>query len=167
MSAQPDSSHAAPLAGAVVFAVDDDENDRVILRGIIESAAPCTCRAFQSGAELLDALIDVLRGAPAPLVCFVDVKMGGMSGLDVLRWIRAQRGLDCIAVVMLSSSEDPQYLAEAQQFGAQCYAAKFPSAAYVREILAAARRYCAEAGCHSAFPLPCNLLVAAHQPAAR
>ncbi len=166
MSDHPDIP-TANLPGVVVFAVDDDENDRAILHGIIESAAPCTCRTFRSGEELLDALIDVLRGAPAPLVCFVDVKMGGMNGLDVLRWIRAQRGLDGVAIVMLSSSDDPQYLAEAQQFGAQCYAAKFPSAAYVREILSAARRFCAEAGCHSAFPLPCNLLVAAHEHAER
>jgi CheY-like chemotaxis protein len=145
-----------------IFVLDDDENDRLLLARRLQAAGvSCRCRLFRSGGELLDALIDVLRGARAPMACFVDVKMAGMTGLDVLRWIRAQHGLDEIPVIMLSSSDSPEYLSEAHQFGAQCYATKFPDPATLAHIVAAARNYCAAARCHSAFALPCNLLATA------
>jgi CheY-like chemotaxis protein len=145
-----------------LFAVDDDENDRLLLARVLrESGLPCRCRFFSSGDELLDALIAVLRGSPPPLACFVDIKMSGMSGLDVLRWIRAQHGLDEVPVIMLSSSDAAEFLAEAHQFGAQCYTTKFPTPEHLSAIVEAARRYCANARCHSAFSLPCNLLLGA------
>lgn len=144
-----------------IFLVDDEETDRVLFRrALADAGVPHRCRVFSCGDELLDALIDVLRGSPAPLACFVDVKMAGMSGLDVLRWIRAQSALNRIAVVMLSSSDDPEFLSEALQFGAQCYVAKFPGPEQLREILASAERHAAAASCCSAFQLSCNLLVA-------
>lgn len=161
-----------PVARAVpdeglVYAVDDEETDReLFVRALREAGANCRCRVFASGDELLDALIDVLRGAPPPVACFIDVKMAGMSGLDVLRWIRAQPGLRSVAVIMLSSSDAPSYLAEAMQFGAQCYAAKFPAPDQLREILRAAKCHAATASCASAFELPCNLLVGSRHVAA-
>lgn len=144
-----------------IFLVDDDESDRLLfLRAMADARLPYRGKVFGCGDDLLDALIDVLRGAPAPLACFIDVKMAGMSGLDVLRWIRAQSALNRIAVIMLSSSDDPQFLSEAVQFGAQCYATKFPGPEQLREIVNAAERHAAAASCCSAFQLPCNLLVA-------
>jgi CheY-like chemotaxis protein len=107
---------------------------------------------------LIDALIEVLRGAPPPLLCFLDVRMPGMSGFDVLRWIRCQHALDAIPVVMLSSSEETPHLVEAQHAGAQCYLAKFPTAAELREIVREAERVAAVSPDH-AFKLPCNLLL--------
>lgn len=143
-----------------LFAVDDDETDRLLFaRAVSDAKLPHTCRLFSAGEHLLDALIDVLRGAPMPAACFVDVKMAGMNGLDVLRWIRAQRPLDAMPVVMLSSSDHADYLAEAHQFGAQCYATKFPSAEELRRIMAAAERFAAAANCGTAFSVGCNLLL--------
>lgn len=145
---------------AEIFAVDDEESDRQLLAHALQAAKIRNpCRQFNCGEEMLDALLNVLRGAPAPLVCFVDVMMAGMSGLDVLRWIRAQRALRDIPVVMLSSSEAPDHLGEALQLGAQCYAAKFPAPAQLREIVDAAERFVAAAASGAAFPLPCNLLL--------
>lgn len=115
-------------------------------------------RLFGCGEDLIDALIGVLRGAPAPLVCFLDVKMPGMSGFDVLRWIRCQRALDDLPVVMLSSSEEPRDLLEAQHSGAQCYVAKFPPPPHFAAILAEAERV-ADRTAAGPFKLPCNLLL--------
>jgi CheY-like chemotaxis protein len=144
-----------------IFAVDDDETDRILLQHAVAAVAgDHRCRLFTCGDDLIDALLDVLRGARPPLMCFIDVKMAGMGGLDVLRWIRAQPALRDIPVVMLSSSDAPDHLAEALQFGAQCYVAKFPGAEEMQEIVTAAKRH-ATAG--AAFPLPCNLLLHARQ----
>jgi CheY-like chemotaxis protein len=161
-----DSALQANAKGGVVFVVDDEENDRLVVSRLIEHCKlPYSCRPFRRGEELLDALIDVMRGAPPPVACFVDVKMDGMSGPDVLRWIRAQGALNDIPVIMLSSSEEPAHLNESLRSGAQCYVAKFPSANQLREIIAAAERYCAAASCSASFPLSCNLLAGSRQPA--
>ncbi len=156
---EPSSSAARDHPVAKIFAVDDEETDRQLLQRALQTAKiPYPCRVFSSGAEMLDALLAVLRGAPQPILCFVDVKMAGMSGLDVLRWIRAQHGLHEIPIVMLSSSKAPDHLAEALQFGAQCYTAKFPSPEQLREIVGMAEHFAAAANGGS-FPVTCNLLL--------
>lgn len=144
-----------------IFLVDDDELDRsMFCRLMREARVPNPCRVFAHGEEIIDALIGVLRGAPLPLACFLDVRMPGMNGFDVLRWIRCQRPLDDISVVMLSSSEEPAHLGEANHFGAQCYLAKFPNAETLVEIVHAATR-AADASATNPFKLPCNLLTGA------
>lgn len=159
------SSTPADAAPGTIFAVDDDENDRRLFASALSAAGlRHSCRFFSCGDELLDALLDVLRGATPPVLCFVDVKMAGMSGLDVLRWIRAQHALREIPVVMLSSSEAPDHLAEALHFGAQCYTAKFPEPAQLRQIVTTAEQFVAASA--ASFLLPCNLLLAAHQAVA-
>ncbi len=150
-------------AARPVFMVDDEEVDRLLFQRLMsEAGMQHPCRQFSSGEQLIDALIGVLRGAPAPVACFLDVKMAGMTGFDVLRWIRCQHALDEISVIMLSSSEDQHDLGDALYFGAQCYVAKFPPAAQLREILGEADA--AAAAAHGRpFKLPCNLLLPSAQ----
>jgi CheY-like chemotaxis protein len=139
--------------------VDDDENDRTLFcRLARESHLENPCRVFSRGDEFIDAMIEVLRGAPPPLVCFIDVRMPGMNGFDVLRWLRCQHALDNVPAVMLSSSDEANDLNEAHHSGAQCYLAKFPTAAQFREIVAEAERIAAASADH-AFKLPINLLL--------
>jgi CheY-like chemotaxis protein len=144
---------------ATIYAVDDESDDRQFFARLL--AAPgleYPCRFFSSGEELIDALLLVMRGAPPPMACFIDVKMSGMNGFDVLRWIRCQRSLDDVPVVMLSSSDDPQKLNEARGHGAQCYIAKFPTPLQLRAVIIEAQRYSAARSREVAFNLPCNLL---------
>jgi CheY-like chemotaxis protein len=139
--------------------VDDDDVDRLLFERLVrEAKIGNAAKVFPRAEILIDALIDVLRGAAPPLACFVDVRMPGMNGFDVLRWIRCQHALDGMPVVMLSSSEETRDLGEAHHFGAQCYLAKFPSAAQLRDIVAEAERV-ATASNDTAFKVPCNLLL--------
>jgi CheY-like chemotaxis protein len=144
-----------------VFMVDDELEDRAefarLLKRAEEEYEP---QLFARGEDLIDALLRVLRGAPSPLACFVDVKMAGMSGFDVLRWIRCQQSLSDIPVIMLSSTDDPDKLAEAKRIGAQCYIAKFPSALQLREIVREAERFSEKHGT-APFQLTYNLLMEA------
>jgi CheY-like chemotaxis protein len=140
--------------------VDDEEADRMLFGRLLrEAKIDAPSRLFSRGEDFIDALIEVLRGAPPPLACFVDVRMPGMNGFDVLRWIRCQHSLDGTPVVMLSSSEEARDLNEARHYGAQCYLAKMPTAAQLHEILNEAERVAAASPDH-AFNLPWNLLIA-------
>ncbi|MDB6127674.1 MAG: two-component system response regulator [Verrucomicrobia bacterium] len=148
-----------PVAERPIFLVDDDENDRMLfLNSLHDAGVKNPCRLFATGDEMIEALIDVLQGATPPLVCFLDVKMAGMDGLDVLRWIRLQDALSEVSVVMMSSSKDPLSVSNAFRFGAQCYAGKFPDAPEIREILQEAEKFSAVASGKSSFNVPCNLL---------
>jgi CheY-like chemotaxis protein len=159
-----DNTFGPPARERPIFLVDNDEKDRVLfLEALRDAGVKNPCRMFATGDEMIEALIDVLQGATPPLVCFLDVKMEGMDGLDVLRWIRLQDALSEISVIMLSSSQDPSSVKDALRFGAQCYAGKFPTAAQFREILAEAEKFSEVASGKSAFKVPCNLLLA--QPA--
>ena len=151
-----------------IFAVDDEAEDRRALARLLEEPGlEYPYRMFSSGCEMMDALLKVLRGAPPPLACFIDIKMTEMSGFDVLRWIRCQDALDSVAVIMLSSSDDPQKLSEARDVGAQCYLAKFPSPTDLRRIIGEAVRYSTDRTTAAAFHLPCNLLLGATSTPAR
>lgn len=145
--------------GPAVFAVDDDADDRRQFERLLEqSGLKLSAKVFASGEEIVDALLNVLKGQPAPIACFVDIKMPGLCGFDVLRWIRCQSALDSVPVIMLSSSDDPQKLSEAAGVGAQCYVAKFPKPAELQVILTEAQRYALDHSTRTAFHLPCNLL---------
>lgn len=148
-----------PPSTPVVYFVDDEAVDRQFFGQLLQQPGlDYPCQAFACGEELLDALLQVLRGAPPPLVCFVDVKMAGMSGFDVLRWIRCQHTLDCVPVIMMSSSEDPVALSDAASSGAQCYVAKFPTAGQLRELMFEAERYSVAHSASASFQVPFNLL---------
>lgn len=147
-------------AGATIFAVDDEPDHRDLLQRLLSTPGlEYPCRCFGTGEDLIDALLQVLRGAPPPLICFVDVKMTGMDGFDVLRWIRCQHTLDPIPVVMLSSADDPARLSEAREVGAQCYLAKFPTATQMHAVILEAQRYGGGRMRGAHFELPCNLLL--------
>ena len=151
------SGHILP-SEQVIFAVDDEPADRLLLARLLEQLGPeYPCRFFSSGEEIMNALLQVLRGSAAPLACFIDIKMTGISGIDVLRWIRCQDALDAVPVIMLSSSADPQKRDEACGSGAQCYVKKFPSAAELRTIITEAQRYSVDRSTPPAFHLLCDL----------
>jgi two-component system response regulator len=94
-----------------------------------------------------------------PLLCFLDVKMPAITGLDVLKWIRSKPELDPLPVVMLSSSEHPEDIRRAAQAGAQCYLAKYPQPAVLRQIVDEAQRFGLGAPADECFRLPNNLLL--------
>jgi CheY-like chemotaxis protein len=161
-----DRNFGPPISDRAIFAVDDDRIERALfLQMLREAGVKNPCRFFSNGEEMIEALLTVLKGAPPPLLCFLDLRMPGMCGLDVLRWIRLQDALTEVSVVMLSPAEDRVALNDVLRCGAQCCAKKFPDAAQLRRILDEAEKFATAASGRSAFDLPCNLLRAA-QPVA-
>jgi CheY-like chemotaxis protein len=62
----------------------------------------------------------------APHVILLDVHMPGMSGLEVLHWIRRNYNERDVAVYLLTSSQDPEHKKEASANGVNEYLAKAP-----------------------------------------
>ncbi|MDO8540523.1 MAG: response regulator [Opitutaceae bacterium] len=155
MSTTPDAS--------IIVAVDDDADDVNLLQLLLRKAAvPHPIQFFRAGEEVIATLSAFVQGsmkAIRPLLCFLDVKMPAMTGHDVLRWIRTQSALDGLPVIMLSSSDDPQDIKQALQCGAQCYLAKYPQPAILREVIREAERFCQGVPASECFRMPTNLLL--------
>ena len=99
---------------------------------------------FANGEAAISGLSLLLESATAftlPLVCFLDIKMAAMNGLDVLRLIRSQRAHDAVPVIMFSSSDDPRDVDTARELGAQGYLKKYPSVSAMQTVLQEAREF--------------------------
>ena len=84
--------------------------------------------AVRDGAEALDYLHS--RGAHAgrppglPVVMLLDIKMPKVSGIDVLREVKADPDLRTVPVVMLTSSREDADLIESYKLGVNAYVVK-------------------------------------------
>jgi CheY-like chemotaxis protein len=115
---------------AVFLLVEDSQNDAILIR-----------RAFQKGNILNplqvvttgDQALAYLNGEgafanraeyPLPELVLLDLKLPGIDGFEVLRWIRQQPSLKALRVVVLTSSDRIQDVNLAYQLGANSFLVK-------------------------------------------
>jgi CheY-like chemotaxis protein len=129
----------------LIIAVDDEPDDIFFLRHILKKTTfDHQFQPFGNGEAAvvaLSSLVEQDSGFDLPLVCFLDIKMAAMTGFDLLRWIRSQKSLDCVPVIMFSSSDDPGDVDGARELGAQGYLKKYPSVAAMQTVLEEAREF--------------------------
>ena len=68
---------------------------------------------------------------PKPDMIFLDLKMSGLGGFEVLSWIRRDKRLT-VPVAMLTSSPEDLDRKRARELGADCYLLKPPTQAMLR-----------------------------------
>ena len=61
---------------------------------------------------------------PLPVLVLLDLKLPCRSGLEVLEWVRQQRGLRRLPVVVLTSSQESSDINRAYDLGANSYLVK-------------------------------------------
>src|SRR5579859_1052448 len=61
---------------------------------------------------------------PLPAIVLLDLKLPGLSGFDVLKWIRQHASLKALRVAMLTSSDLDQEIKLAYELGANAYLTK-------------------------------------------
>lgn len=148
---------------AAIFAADHDEDDLALMRLLLRKAgAQVPMQAFSGGDAIVAALSELMRNslkAVQPLLCFLEVNLPKLTGIEVLRWIRQQPALDKLPVVMLSSGGDPAPIKSAVQCGAQCYLEKYPQPNVLRDVVEDAERFALGAPAEECFRIPDNLLL--------
>lgn len=121
-----------------VLVVDDDTLMREVLKALLRDEGFTVAGEAKDG---LSALAQVERTQP-DLIC-LDVNMPGMSGLEVLKAIKA-KFMDC-RVVMISGDSSMTTVREAVGYGAVGFIVKPFKAARVGAALRAAMRAPADA----------------------
>jgi two-component system, response regulator len=108
-----------------ILVVEDNEDDIALtFRALRHNNILHGIELARDGAEALELLLDEDDDHPLPLVVLLDLNLPRMSGLDVLREIRAHERTRLLPVVVLSSSRDQTDIVESYALGANSYVRK-------------------------------------------
>jgi len=119
------------MAGELkVLVVEDSPNDVLLLQRAFSKGGPEVPLHFvRDGREALDYLNGVDRFAdrnlyPLPTLLVVDLKLPGIDGFDIIKWVRKESELRDLRIVVLSSSNEPSDISRAHELGANAYHVK-------------------------------------------
>jgi CheY-like chemotaxis protein len=113
-----------------ILLVEDDENDRILIRHAFESGArQVRLSMVTTGPEAQAYLAGKDDFAnrdqyPFPSMVLLDLRLPVHSGLEVLGWIRAQPSLRQIPVIVLTSSLEARNVQKAYALGANSFILK-------------------------------------------
>lgn len=103
------------------YAIEDNPDDLVFLERAFESSC-CELQVFHDAPDAVRALNDPNSAYPAVLL--VDIKLPGVTGLDLIKAVRGHEQTKTIPVIVLSSSSFQQDIADAYAAGASSYIIK-------------------------------------------
>ena len=117
-------------AGNAILLVEDNDDDVFLMRHALNTAGVVNPMFV---VETGQRAVDYLSGEgefqdrsrfPMPVIVFLDLKLPLISGHEVLAWIRAQRQLETLLVVVLTSSNEPSDVRRSYSLGANSYLMK-------------------------------------------
>jgi CheY-like chemotaxis protein len=96
-----------------ILIADDDTISRMALRDSLASHHRLHFREFPDGESAWEAL----EQGFAPALCLLDVRMPGLSGVDLLRRIRSDLRFSTLPVMIITSSAHKEIIIEAGRLG--------------------------------------------------
>ncbi|UOD27807.1 response regulator [Massilia violaceinigra] len=115
-----------------VLVVDDDIVSRMVLMHLIDACGKFEILEAEDGADAWDQLENGLR----PAICFCDLRMPRLSGMDLLQRVRADGALGAMPFVLVSSATDRDTVDQASGLGVSGYIVKPFQGDQVREHMA-------------------------------
>lgn len=134
------------MTNAPTILVVEDEDDSVLL---LESAFRKAqfsnpVHRVSHGAlamEYLTHAVSKERSVPLPAFVLLDLKLPLVSGIEVLKWIRAHPLLGSLIVIIFTSSAEPQDIEAAYRAGANSYLVKPTNLSALTELAQGLRGY--------------------------
>ena len=130
-----------------ILLAEDDEDYALILQSAIKSLGWTNpIQIVHDGTEAINYLSGDGQYAdreayPFPSVMFIDVKMPGADGFDVLRWMRDHPECPVVPTIMLSSSDYEKDVRRAYELGVSAYATKPSDTNDLKAMLQAAYNF--------------------------
>jgi CheY-like chemotaxis protein len=115
-----------------VLYVEDSEDDQFFMRRAFARAAIQNPLSIAAQAE--EAMACLTKADFDPCLILIDLKLPGMSGPQLLRWIRGQEGRRHVPVVALAMTEAERDLLRASDLGADNYLVKPPTETTLRQL---------------------------------
>jgi CheY-like chemotaxis protein len=111
-----------PLQDAQVLLVEDDANDSFLLtRQLAQAQIDDQVTVIGDGTAALDFLE---KSKTLPIIIFLDLKLPGLSGIELLKEIRQEPRFQAIPVVVMTGSTNPKDIEECKKLGATEYLTK-------------------------------------------
>ena len=113
-----------------ILVAEDQVNDAFILeRAFKKTGAKATLHFVRDGQEAINYLegqdlFSDRNEYPLPMLLLLDLKMPRLNGFDVLEWVRRQKSMRRLLVVVFSSSEEIEDINRAYDLGANSYMVK-------------------------------------------
>ena len=110
-----------------VVVVEDNEDDRdLLIRQLKKSQIDSHVKFFADGREALNFLTDLPPQLPFNdlIAIFLDLKLPGLSGVELLRAIRKLPRVSKVPVIIMTSSLDPRDFEACQQLKAAAFVPK-------------------------------------------
>ena len=118
------------LSRQTVLLVEDHADDVLLLQRVLKKTHPgCPPHVASTGEEAI-AYLDGQgqyadrRAFPLPSIIFLDLKLPGISGFEILTWIRQQPRFDRIQIIVLTGSRHTIDVYRAYELGANSFLAK-------------------------------------------
>ena len=105
----------------IILVEDNPDDERLTLRALRKANVANEILVARNGEE---ALAMVFNADPLPSVILLDLKLPKISGLEVLRQIRANDRTRFLPVVVLTSSSEDRDIIESYNLGANSYVCK-------------------------------------------
>ena len=135
------------MTNAPTILVVEDEEDSVLLLESAFRKAQFTnpVHRVSHGGLAMEYLAQAVsvkdRPVPFPAFVLLDLKLPLVSGLEVLKWIRAHSLLHSLIVIIFTSSAEPHDITEAYRAGANSYLVKPTNLSTLTELAIGIRSY--------------------------
>jgi CheY-like chemotaxis protein len=141
------------ITNRALLLVDDGEDDVFLMRRALKGAhVENPLFVVDDGQEAIDYLGGIGEFAdrekyPLPRVVFLDLKLPLISGHDVLAWIRNREELQCLVVIVLTSSDEVSDINRCYALGANSYLVKPRTPRELEDLAKAFKGYWLEYNC--------------------
>jgi len=113
----------------ILVAEDDAEDALFLKRAFAKVGVPSALHFVQDGQEMVNYLsasegFADRKAHPFPDLVVLDLKMPRLNGFEVLHWIRSERGLKRLPVIIFTSSAHEDDIKKAYDLGANSYLVK-------------------------------------------
>ena len=131
---------------AILIVEDESADAALLLRGFEKAEVLNPVIHLSNGDEALRYLAGKDKYAdrnqyPLPALMLLDLKLPGMTGIQLLQWMRIQGEVKRIPVVVLTSNEDPKTINDAYDLGANSYLVKPGNPAEIAKMVQTIQRY--------------------------
>lgn len=131
----------------VLYAEDEDNDAFLMHRAFAKACVSNPLHIVTDGSAAVRYLSGTGEFAnrekhPLPCLLLLDLNLPRQSGLDVLKWVRAQSAFADLPIVILTSSSQDSDIGSAYALGANGYLVKPPSSEKLVELVTGLRDVC-------------------------
>ena len=107
-----------------IIIVDDDADDREIIRDAFVSRYPDHDYMFVDNGERLLKMLDAFTPAEMPALILIDLNMPGKDGREALKEIKTNERFSAIPTLVFTTSSSARDRQNAYALGANCFITK-------------------------------------------